>query len=238
MTTPTNSLSKQLPWIFTFLSLILAVIGWQQFFSAKKKIKYYSQKAQNAELKYNEAQENAKDKDIELKNILAIPNPTPSPKSSKVENETCLNNPIVKRKILEKAKSLASVLSTTKVEDYKDEEKEKRSKKVHKFFDSVEKVFVSAINSYAEKNELEEQDSIKLHGIIENGFDKQRKIFDRLQTGEITRKESKTLGASSREEDKVALIALLGVDETKSFMEVFRDEAQKAREAQKEEPQE
>ena len=141
----------------------------------------------------------------------------------------CLDNPDVQSKIDSKAKLWAEAISNQVLEKYKEEESRKEQQKVAEYMDSMEGFFGNAVNTYAEEYEIEQSVSEELHTIIEQGFEKQRSLYQQKIQGDISEQEYKKLSNQTRKEGKLSVLDLLGPEGAKDFGLILREEGEKAR---------
>jgi len=64
----------------------------------------------------------------------------------------------------------------------------------------------------------------QLQQIVEDGFNVQRDILARFQAEELSEEEAKRLGREAQENDKVAVVELIGEEGAQRFGEMVREE--------------
>jgi hypothetical protein len=213
----------KLLWIISVFLLIFGITGWYQAFSNGKKLRKCSLKNLHNNVEFINNEKTTAKQEFQSNPInLNIDKPSKSPTVSE-----CLKIPGVQRKIKNLAGKIAKGLSSKGVEDYKEEEKSKKSKRYHKFLDTFETAAINSVNIYAKKYDVSEEVTNKLHGLMESGFKTHREVYESYEKGEISRKESRKKGAKARKDDIAAVIQLLGEDEAKDFWNILKEESKK-----------
>jgi hypothetical protein len=213
-------LMTKLPWLLTFILALLAIVGWMKALGQEKKkqIKIETRKEIIREI-------------ISQQHLTmdTLPDEEGDAVAS-TDVQDCLDNPKVQQKIDRKAKLWAEEISNQVLENYKAEESFKEQQKVSKYMDAMEDFFTNSINKYTEEFEVEDSVAEQLHGIVEEGFAKQRALYEQKVQGEITDEEYGRLSNEIRQEDKEVVRGLLGEEGAKDFGQILREEGKKARE--------
>ena len=214
----------KLPWILTIVFAITTVVGWKKALAkdAKQQIQIETRKEIVKEI--------ISQQDFESHTLSYD-------ESVSSFAQDCLENPDVQSKIDKKAKLWAETISNQVLDNYKAEESRKEQQKVAKHMAAMEDFFGNAVNIYAEEYDIDFAVSEELHTIIEQGFEKQRSLYQRKVDGEISGREYKQLSNQTRKEGKLSVLDLLGPEGAKDFGAILQEEGEKAR-AEKEQMEE
>ncbi len=212
-------MASKIPWFLCTFFAVLSMIGWSKVFDIEKR------KQINTETRKEIIREI-----ISKKSTLTISQKDEVEVLDKETLQTCMENTQIQQEIKEKAEEMAVQISSEVLENYKEEEKQKEEQQVNEYMDAMEDFFSNAVNQYAEEFDIEPEISEQLHLIIENGFAKQRDLYQQKKQGLFTDEEYERFRNEAKMEDRRAIHELLGEEGAKDFGHILGEEGRKARE--------
>ncbi len=235
MTQSGSTLGKIVPWSLVAVMTVIAVAGWIGYRNARKKLGQYASRPETCE-------EVVTPPEVRAENVEPGTRPLEERRHGGAgdpgagASSTCLNQPEVQKEIRKQAAVLAADLSTASVEEFKKDEQGKRLQRRQQFMENFEVASANAVNAYAREAELDEATTVKLHQRIEEGIKKQREMFAKVQSGELTEREAREQGHQLREEGRTAVVEMLGEQGSDRFFKVLGEEMRKEFEKQERPP--
>ncbi|PKN23247.1 MAG: hypothetical protein CVU65_14265 [Deltaproteobacteria bacterium HGW-Deltaproteobacteria-22] len=222
-----SSFTKIVPWSLVVLLSVFSVVGWVGWRHARKKLGECAARP-SATDEILPAEDTDGDPGDGHRRSLEVRRPAMDPPAdAPTTPDACLSRPDVQKEIRKQAAALAGDLSTQSVEDYKKDEQGKRLQRRQQFMENFEVASANAVNAYAREAELDEATTVKLHQRIEDGIKKQREMFAKVQSGELTEREAREQGHQLREEGRTAMVEMLGEQGSDRFFKVLGEEMRK-----------
>jgi hypothetical protein len=212
--------TSKIPWFLTCVFALLSVVGWWKALQSieKKGIDEVERKEIIREIISKQPKFSAPNKE-DISQVL-----------DKDTLQVCLENAQVRQRIDDQAKDLAVEISNQVLENYKEEEQAKEEEQVQEYMNNMEDFFSNAVNLYSEEFDIKADVSEQLHLIIEQGFEKQRNLYQQKSNGDFTEEEYEKFRHESRMEGRQAVRELLGEDGSRDFGKILREEGRRTRE--------
>ena len=235
-----SGVNTLLPWGCCLVLSIVAGIGWSRAFeykiqtnSVEQNIEVSKQKSKRKLVENNETAFSPDDfTQHPTKGVVIQPHTTMEEGQKNLSSQqiqACLQSVAVRDAIADQAESISEELAVVKVKEEMDKKREKEIEGVYEYLDKSEEFVLNGTNAYIEQFDLAPDVAGKLHQIITDGYNTQRDILVRLQDGDITDEEAKTLGKESHEADKKEIVELLGEDGAADLRDVIIEDAQSSK---------
>ena len=233
MTHSGSSLEKILSWSLLALMTVVAAAGWIGYRHARNMLGECASRPETCE-EVVTPPDGGEGPGTGDRGPLEARGAPVAGKADKPDPQSCLRQPEVQKEIRKQAATLAGDLSLQQVEDFKKDEQGKHLQRRTQFMENCEVASANAVNAYAREADLDEALTVKLHERIEAGIKKQREMFAKVQSGELSQQEARSQGRQLREEGRIGIVELLGEQGSDRFFKVLGEEMHK--EFEKQEP--
>ncbi|MGM0597134.1 MAG: hypothetical protein ACQES9_08860 [Myxococcota bacterium] len=221
-----KTISLTVFWLLSGILLVLAGTGWYIALSGRKKLRTCQQSKVEA-LADCDKPENREPKPGEIKKPEPGSSKKAKSKNPQTEFDDWFNNPFVQQTISKKAQKQTEKLLNKKIDEYRQERKERRISRFHGFLDTMEVGYVNAINKYIENNNLSEEEGVALHKIFSDMLKNSRSNLQKLQEGKLTRRESHRVGRQNFRDWRKNIQDALGEEAAKQLFELAKEEMRK-----------